>query len=114
MCLRMEKAFVDAVRDGYGHADEQLMAKVYFERLDLFDWYLADYQEMVTNYARVYENPASPLRNLIPRSLQAGDHRVCKLACDWLLKCYLDDACSLTDEQLADLKHYRALAEVAL
>src|SRR4029077_9309470 len=61
-CLRMERAFVETVDAGHGHADEQLMAKIYYDRPDLFDWYLGDYQQMVTNYAHVRDNPGAPLR----------------------------------------------------
>lgn len=110
VCARMTDAFHQYLRAGHGHADEQLMARVYHDSPELFDWYIGDYQEMVTNYAQVYENPGAPLRNLIPHSYAQGDRFVCARACQLLYRSYLSGACQLSDVDLATLLHFRELS----
>jgi hypothetical protein len=111
VCDRMEKKFVECVEKGYGHADEQIINLVYFDAPELFDWYLGDYQEMITNYAHVYSRPERPLRQLIRNSYAAKDWNVCAGACDLLWESHQSGACRLGDEDLIELAKLRAIAK---
>jgi hypothetical protein len=111
VCDHVEKQFVKCLESGYGHADEQLINLVYFEAPELFDWYLGDYQEMITNYARVYQRPERPLGQLIRNSYAAKDWAVCSRACDLLWRSHQDGACQLADADLITLAKVRAVAE---
>ena len=114
VCDRMERKFVECLERGYGHADEQLINLVYFDAPDLFDWYLGDYQEMITNYARVYLRPERPLRQLIQHSYEAKDWAVCARGCDLLWRSHFEGACQLTDSDLVELAKIRAVAKAGL
>jgi Bacterial protein of unknown function (HtrL_YibB) len=96
VCDRLEVEFLRCLEAGYGHADEQLFPLVYFARPDLFDWYVGDYAEMITNYAHVYDRVEQPIRNLIRNSLAAGDRDVCARACDIVWHSLETGKCSLT------------------
>jgi len=100
VCSRIEAAFVYCLAHGYGHADEQL---VYYQNPELFDWYVGDYQQMITNYAGVYENPEAPIRNLIRNSLASGDVEVCRRACRIVLDSVLSGKCTLSSDALLNL-----------
>ena len=110
VCDRVEKKFVECLQSGYGHADEQLFNLVYFDAPDLFDWYLGDYQEMITNYAHVYQRPERPLRQVIQNSYAAKDWRVCARACDLLWDSQQSGTCRLSDADLISLAKMRAVA----
>lgn len=110
VCSRIEKKFVDCVESGYGHADEQIINQVYFDAPELFDWYLGDYQEMITNYARVYDRPERPLRQVVEHSYAAKDWKVCCRACDILWESHHRGACQLSDAALVSLAKMRAIA----
>jgi len=110
VCDRMEWKFMECLEQGYGHADEQLINLVYFDVPELFDWYLGDYQEMITNYARVYQCPDKPLRQLIQNSYAAKDWVVCARGCDLLWKSHHEGACRLSDADLVELAKMRAVS----
>jgi hypothetical protein len=110
VCDRVEEKFVKCLERGYGHADEQLINLVYFDAPDLFDWYVGDYQEMITNYAHVYARPERPLRQLITRSYAAKDWAVCSRACGILWDSHQRGACRLGDDDLLALLKMRAVA----
>jgi hypothetical protein len=84
-CNEIEAEFMRCLEAGFGHADEQLYPIVYYRRPELFDWYVGDYTEIITNYSGVREKPESPIRNLIQSSFAAKDFGVCKRACDIVL-----------------------------
>jgi hypothetical protein len=98
VCDQLEAQFVRCLNAGFGHADEQLMNIVYFEHPELFDWYVGDYSEMITNYAHVYDRASEPIVNLIRHSFEAQDWAVCSRACDMVWNSYLAGKCGLTDE----------------
>lgn len=80
-CDLIEEKFLYYLKLGYGHADEQLYSPVYFDHPEIFDWYLGDYFQMITNYAHVYERPDAPINNLIRNSFNNKDYKVCYEAC---------------------------------
>jgi hypothetical protein len=84
-CNEIEKAFMDYLEQGYGHADEQMFSVVYFRRPELFDVYFGDYFQMIRNYVWIKEAPQAPLRNLIQNSFNHKDYEVCKKGCKVLL-----------------------------
>jgi hypothetical protein len=86
VCDLIEKKFIYYLNLGYGHADEQLFSPVYFENPELFEHYYGDYQQMITNYAYVYEAPEAPLRNFIKNSYENKNYKKCLEACNYLLK----------------------------
>ncbi len=65
----IEKKFVDTVEAGYGHADEQLYSAVFFDHPELFQHYYGDYQQMIVNYTKIYQNPYTTINHLIPNAL---------------------------------------------
>jgi|WetSurMetagenome_2_1015567.scaffolds.fasta_scaffold36776_2 hypothetical protein len=100
VCDMLEAEFLRCLRLGFGHADEQLFPLVYYKNPELFDWYVGDYSEMITNYADVYEHPERPVRNLIRNSLAAGDHAVCKRACSIVLQSIETGKCAIDADSL--------------
>jgi len=110
VCDRVELKFMECLEQGYGHADEQLINLVFFDAPELFDWYLGDYQEMITNYARVYQRPERPLHQVIRHSYEAKDWDVCTRACDLLWDSHQRGACCLIDDDLITLAKMRAVA----
>ena len=112
ICDKVEEEFMRCLQAGYGHADEQLFNRVYLRHPELFDWHIGDYQEMITNYAAVYDAPEKPLRNLITGAHAAQDWPVVARACDILLKSYLAGKCTLSEFDLGDLMRKRADAQV--
>lgn len=99
VCDRIENEFFECLDQGYGHADEQLFLRTYFQHPELFDWYVGDYQQMITNYAGVYENPEAPIRNLIAHSCANNDNKVAGRAIEILLNSHLTGKCQLSLEQ---------------
>lgn len=110
VCDRVEQQFVKCLESGYGHSDEQLINLVYFEAPELFDWYLGDYQEMITNYARVYQRPERPLQHVIQNSYAAADWSVCARACEILWNSHQAGTCQLVEADLITLAKMRAVA----
>jgi hypothetical protein len=106
VCDLIEKKFIHYLEQGFGHADETLYPSVYFDHPDLFEHYYGDYQEMITNYAYIYENPESPLRNFIANSYRFGDYERCFKACNQLLKSLKKGKCTLNQEQFEKLCFY--------
>jgi hypothetical protein len=106
-CDRIVDEFRECLEQGYGHADEQLFLRVYFKHPELFDWYVGDYQQMITNYAGVYENPEAPIRNLIRNSLEAGDTEVCRRACDIVLRSHENGSYVLSPSEHETVLRYR-------
>lgn len=103
VCTQIEVEFLHCLEQGYGHADEQLFPIVYYKHPELFDWYIGDYAEMITNYAGVYENPEQPIRNLIKNSLAAGDLKTCRRACDIIFASYAAGKCLISPEEYGAL-----------
>lgn len=89
-CDAVESEFLRCLKAGFGHSDEQLYPLVYFKDPELFDWYVGDYNQAVTNYANVREAPEAPIRNLIRNSLEYGDKAVCRRACEILRNAQCD------------------------
>lgn len=112
VCTEVEREFVRCVEAGYGHADEQLFPLVYYRRPDLFDWYVGDYTEMVTNYDRVREHPERPVRNLLANSLAAGDAAVAKRAAGMLLESHDGEYCTLDEADLRAVRRVYGAADV--
>ena len=83
-CDLIENKFLEYVEAGYGHADEQLFSPVYFQNKDLFEHYYGDYQQMITNYAFIYEAVEAPIRNFVRNSYRYGDKAKCKEACQFI------------------------------
>jgi hypothetical protein len=103
VCDHMEAQFLRCLNAGFGHADEQLLNIVYFEHPELFDWYVGDYSEMITNYACVHEHAHKPIANVIRNSFEARDWDVCGRACDIVWNSYVSGKCALSDEAQAYL-----------
>lgn len=81
VCTLIEEKFMYYLELGYGHADEQLYSPVYFENPHLFEQFFGDYQQMITNYTEMIENPYTTLQFLIPRAKLSEDYQVLYRAC---------------------------------
>lgn len=84
-CTSLLSTYREMLDMGYGHADEQLFIIVYHRRPELFEWFLGDYQQMITNYAGVYDAIDRPIQLLISRSFSYKDYHVTHRACDLLM-----------------------------
>lgn len=105
-CDRIETKFVECVRKGYGHADEQLYSLVYFDDPSIFDVYYGDYTEMITNYEYVREYPQKPLYLLIRHSYEANDFYTCRTGCSMLWKSWTRGYVTLSDQEIQHLVWY--------
>lgn len=111
-CERIEAKFLEYLRKGYGHADEQLYSPIYFEDPELFDWYLGDYTEMVTNYVEPRERSYQPVRLLLRNSVAAGDRVVAVRAAEKLLRAWTAGRTDLTPEQARELAGWAAATAI--
>lgn len=102
-CNEIEAEFMCCLGAGYGHADEQLYPIVYYRRPELFDWYVGDYTEIITNYAWVRELPGSPIKNLIRNSFAAGNYDVYDRARSIILNSVMAGKCAVTSEEYVAL-----------
>jgi hypothetical protein len=113
-CDKIEEQFLFCLKAGYGHADEQIFNRVFFKNPELFDWYCGDYQEMITNYAYVYERPERPVAHLLQHSYDDKNWMICRRAADIILESYLAGKCKLSEPDLAFTRKARAEAHQAL
>jgi hypothetical protein len=100
VCNLVEQQFLEYLKAGYGHADEQLFSPVYFKNPELFEHYFGDYQQMITNYRYTYENPGVTLQLVIPRSAAAKDWTTCRNACNFLRASHARGTITLSDSDL--------------
>jgi predicted O-methyltransferase YrrM len=106
VCDLIEDKFLDYLYKGYGHADEQLYSPVYFENPELFEHYYGDYNQMITNYKYIYENPEAPIYNFITNSFNNKNYRKCYEACIFVWKSYCLNKCVIQDDYLNKLYYY--------
>ena len=106
VCDLIENKFLEYLQEGYGHADEQLYSPVYFENPDLFEQYYGDYQQMVTNYKYIYDNPLPPIYNFITRSFQNSNYEKCYDACKFVFNSWALDKCEIEQTHMYTLFYY--------
>jgi hypothetical protein len=109
VCDKIESKFLEYLDAGYGHADEQLYSPVYFESKELFEHYYGDYQQMITNYASIYDAPEPPIYNFIRNSYKHGDYTKCKEACEFVWRSIQAGKCNCAQNFVDELKNYRKL-----
>jgi hypothetical protein len=106
-----ENQFLEYLRAGYGHADEQLYSPVYFKNPELFSQYYGDYQQMITNYAWVYEAPSVPIVHFIRNSFDCRNFAKCYEACRVVWGSYCRGKCELSVNDKLWLCYYYMLSE---
>lgn len=106
VCDLIENKFLEYLKLGYGHADEQLYSPVYFENPDLFEHYFGDYRQMVTNYKYIYENPEAPVYNFITNSFNNKNYEKCLEACVFVWKSYCLGKCEYNEEYIRKICYY--------
>ena len=107
VCDLIEKKFHHFLELGYGHADEQLYSPVYFENKDLFDPYLGDYQQMITNYTLVRDESWRPVRQVLHNSYTQRDFHTALLVCRLYTKSLRAGTAAIDDPTfLAFIKMY--------
>ena len=106
VCDLIENKFLEYLQQGYGHADEQLYSPVYFENKELFEHYYGDYQQMITNYKYIYDNPYPPIYNFIKNSYNHQNYEKCYEACHFVWQSYCLKKCEINDEFLHKLYYY--------
>lgn len=99
VCELILNKFLYYLKLGYGHADEQLYSPVYFENQDLFEHYYGDYQQMITNYQYVYDEPEKIIYIFINRSFVLNKVK-CLEACEFLIKSLKLNKCTLDQHHL--------------
>ena len=106
VCDLIEDKFLEYLKIGYGHADEQLYSPVYFQRPELFEHYYGDYQQMITNYKYVYDAPEVSIYNFITNSYKFKNYEKCYEACLFVWKSYCLNKCNMSDDLLSKLYYY--------
>ena len=107
VCSLISRKFLEFLKEGYGHADEQLYSPVYFENPNLFEHYYGDYYQMITNYRYIYEAPEPPIYNFIKNSFEHKNYSKCLEACNFVMDSYSLNKCSLNKEYLDNLIWYK-------
>lgn len=88
-CRLVLVEFERAAAKGLGHADEQLFSIVYKKHSWIFEPYLGDYQQMITNYCGITERPEVPVHHFLS-SLHASAENwplLRRMASLWLDSC---------------------------
>jgi hypothetical protein len=106
VCYLIEQKFLQYLKLGYGHADEQLYSPVYFENPELFDVYFGDYSQMITNYVYIYDAPEAPIYNFIRNSFENGNYKLSFKACEYVHNSYSLGKTELNNDLLTKLKWY--------
>jgi hypothetical protein len=105
-CDLIESKFLEYLKQGYGHADEQLFSAVYFDRPDIFEHYYGDYLQMITNYVYIYDAPEPPIYNFIRNSFEAGNYKKCLEGCKFVKRSVDLGKCQLSPEYAGYLEYY--------
>jgi hypothetical protein len=105
VCDLIQDKFMEFLKMGYGHADEQLYSPVYFENPHLFEQYYGDYNQMITNYKQINENIEAPTHNFIRNSYDYGNYRMCANACKFMLDSHTAGKCKYDIDQLRHIKN---------
>lgn len=105
-CNEIQQKFLKYLELGYGHADEQLYSPVYFDHPDIFDWYLGDYFEMVSNYKYVRVNAHKPVNLLIKKSFTYKNYSVTARGCEIMWGSILKGKCELDQTHFIKLVKY--------
>jgi predicted O-methyltransferase YrrM len=106
VCDLIENKFLEYLEKGYGHADEQLYSPVYFENQYLFEHYYGDYEDMITNYAYIYNNPNFPIGYFLRNSFYYKYYNETLNACKFIYRSYNLKKIEINDEYLNMLKNY--------
>jgi len=108
VCDLIEDKFLFFMKEGYGHADEQLYSPVYFENPDLFEHYYGDYQQMITNYKYIYEAPDEPITHFIRNSFenQYPNHLKCYEACLFVFRSWVLGKCEISQNSIYHLFYF--------
>lgn len=96
-CDLIEEKFLYYLEQGYGHADEQLYCPISFEHPEIFDWYVGDYLEMITNYRAPVENVHNPINHIISSSFAYGNPEICSKACQKVMEAFCKFGTPLPD-----------------
>jgi hypothetical protein len=107
----IENQFIEYLKAGYGHADEQLYSPVYFKNPNLFLQYYGDYQQMITNYVWVYEAPSCPILYFIRNSFDCGNFSKCYEVCQIVWNSYCGGKCELSFDNKIWLCYYYMLSQ---
>lgn len=105
-CQAMEEKFKYFVEKGLGHADEQLINAVYHDDPDLFSVYYGDYQQMITNYCVVQDEPSRPIYLLIKHSYEHGNYQECLQGCQHVWRSFVEGKAELEEKDIITLIWY--------
>lgn len=113
VCDLIENKFLEYLKQGYGHADEQLYSPIFFENPNLFEHYYGDYQQMITNYGFYYDPNAiiTTLNYFIIPSFNANDFKQCFKACEFILKSIFKEKLLLSQEIIEKICFYDVMAK---
>jgi len=106
VCDLIEDKFLQFLKLGYGHADEQLFSPVYFENPHLFEHYYGDYHQMITNYKYIYDAPEPPIYNFIRNSFLHKNYEKCLEGCIFVMNSLKLNKCRLNEEFTRELQNY--------
>lgn len=106
VCTLILEKFLYYLGLGFGWADEQLYSPVYFENKHLFKHYYGDYQQMITNYKYVYDEPEKIVSIFIKNSFIYKDTGKCLEACEYLINSLKLKKCTLNDYYLQLLGYF--------
>jgi hypothetical protein len=107
----IENQFIEYLKAGYGHADEQLYSPVYFKNPNLFQHYYGDYHQMITNYVWIYQAPSVPILHFIRNSFDWRNFSKCYEACQVVWESYCSGKCELSFNDKIWLCYYYMLSQ---
>ena len=105
VCDLIENKFLEYLEKGYGHADEQLYSPVYFENKYLFEHYYGDYEDMITNYVYIYNNPDFIIEYL-RTSFYYKYYNETLNACKFIYRSYNLKKCEISYNYLCILEYF--------
>ncbi len=110
-CEAILAKFTEMTVRGLGHADEQLFSLVFFEKPEIFEFYLGDYTEMIVNYGWVRDRASEPVNNVIGHLAISGENwPLLETLCTRWLDSYTYGCCKATKGEVEHVEVLRNLA----
>ncbi len=103
LCIFFDEEAVKTIELGYGHGEEQVIAVIYHEHPELFEFYYGDYNELLCNYVYPIRNIQNILFNFVNNTRECSKNDLCYLACEKVWQSYITGRCDLLLEQVVKL-----------
>ena len=78
--------FIEIVNQGYGHAEQNVIPVIYYRHPDWFEFYFADYQQILHNYDVIRANPKTLINFVLLKAFADNNHLICYQATSKLVE----------------------------